>query len=130
MKLTTDYIGDNPVIQIDEAHHHQGCNEDEGDKERRGEAELENQENREEGHHRLNQRIPCRYRGLTRSTLTPEQEVAEDGDIIIRLYGSLAPRAMRKRGDEGFPKGNPEDADIEKASHNGPEEEGKDIGKN
>jgi hypothetical protein len=37
---------------------------------------------------------------------------------------------MRKWGDEGFSQGNPEDADIEKASHNGPEEEGKNIGKN
>ena len=34
---------------------------------------------------------------------------------------------MRKRGDEGFSQGNPEDADIEKASHNGPKEEGKDV---
>jgi hypothetical protein len=37
---------------------------------------------------------------------------------------------MRKWGDEGFPQGNPEDTDIEKTPHNGPKEEGKDIGKN
>ncbi len=115
----TDNVRNNTVIQIDEAHYHEGCNEDEVD-----------EKDGEEGHHRFNQWIPWRYRGLTRSALPAEQKIAEDGDIIIGLNGCLALRAAGKWRDKGCFRRNPEDTDVEKASHNSPEEEGKGVKEN
>jgi hypothetical protein len=37
---------------------------------------------------------------------------------------------MRRWGDEGCSQGNPKDTDIEKAPHNSPKKEGKNVEKN
>ena len=117
------------MIQIDEAHHDQGRNEDEVNEKGGREAELENEKGGKEGHHRFNYGIPCRYRGSTISAFPTEQKIAEDRDIIIGLNGNLALRATRGWRDEGCSHRNPEDTHIEKTSHNSPKEEGKDIKK-
>jgi hypothetical protein len=67
---------------------------------------------------------------MTNSASALQDYETENGDIVVNTDLALTMRTMGWGKYKRFFSGNPEDADIEKASHNGPEEEGKNIGKN
>jgi hypothetical protein len=84
------------VVEIDERNDYQRCDEKVHDQGFRCEAEFEVDAYGKQTGHQFNHGVTHGNNGLTTAALSPEQKKTEDGDVVIKPDGRLAPWAGRR----------------------------------
>src|SRR6201986_3083315 len=85
---------------------------------RRADAVFEIAEDEEAAGGELDQRVHRRNREPARAALAAQPEPAEDGNVVVGLYGRFATWAARTRRHDGQTLWNPRNADVQKAAKN------------
>jgi hypothetical protein len=103
-------------IQVDEDDHKESAKKDEVDGGLEAWAEVANDGHAEESGQHLYQEVSRRDRPLAVSTPTPEDQVAQEGNVVEETNGRLAMGAVRSGPDQRLPLREPKDTDVEKAA--------------
>ena len=90
-------------------------------------AEFHEQEEGQQAIEKLDQGVLDGDAGLAGAAFAAENEVAENGDIVVPGYPVIAGRAVGRREDDGFVLRQTAYADIQERTDHGAEDKGEDV---
>jgi hypothetical protein len=112
------------VLQVDEGDHHQGRAEQKQDQKRKRRPESEKKRQCQQAVKQFDQRILDGYVLTAAAAFPAQQQVTDQGDVVIPADAVITVGTMGGRRDNRFPLGQAADADIEKRADNHAENQG------
>ena len=115
------------MIQINEGNNYQDGRENKKNQKVQGGSEFYKEHQRQKAGEKFDQRVTPGNLWAAVAAFGAQNQKAYNRNIIVKANRMVAGRTLRRRLDNGFSRGNAENADIKKAADGGAENEGKNI---